>query len=388
LRRDHPQGAQGHRRRDESALSGRISIEPADPRYGLADQVVWPQDDVDAVELAEDASLRSHTVGPALEARAMAFVDGVRRTETWLYYEDEAAGISARGLAGSFGVGCVRVERGAAGGVGGAGVASPGRGAAGGTRGAGVASPRRRPEFAEHRIERLLIWGSGGSIDEALPEVEGGWRWQPASIPDTDPEAPLQELQRRMRIAEAGLAEELAASGLLTVLDGTLAAVRAPDLAIVGYVKTHHRALLAPDQHVRVTSLRAGERTTLFQLHRQGLRGRPYSCYFRLADSGPLASPWSGIVRLEVPEWGGLEHARTLVDSVAAVLGPFAGVPHRDPRAPQNLQPIGALETHLRRLLGSPALAMRAVRDAVARSRRDPLVTPAPAAAASTETRP
>ncbi len=128
-------------------------------------------------------------------------------------------------------------------------------------------------------------------MDDALPEVEGGWRWRPAAIPDVDPDAPLHELQRRMRIAEAELAEELATGELLTVLDGTLAAVRAPDVAIVGYVKTHHRALLAPDQHARVSRLRAGERTTLFQLHRQGLRGRPYSCYFRLADCRTAGEP-------------------------------------------------------------------------------------------------
>jgi hypothetical protein len=342
LRRAQAQDGPGSRR-DEAKVNGRISIEPADPRFGLADQVVWPQDEVEAVELAEDESLRGHAVAPPRAPSALAFVDGVRRTEAWLYYEDTAASSSARGLAGSFGVGCVRVE------------------------------PNLRPDFGEHRIERLLIWGSGAPVDDALPEVEGGWRWHPASIPDVDPQAPLQELQRRMRIAEAELAEEIAAAGVLTVLDGTLAAVRAPDVAIVGYVKTHHRALLSPDQHARVPRLRAGERTTLFQLHRQGLRGRPYSCYFRLADSGPLASPWSGIVRLEVPEWGGLEHARRSIDTVAAVLAPFAGVRHRDPRAPQNLQPIGALETRLRHLLGSPALAVRAVRDAVARSRIDAL---------------
>jgi hypothetical protein len=338
LQRVHEQDGQGTRRRNGSSVSGRISIEPADPRYGLADQVVWSQDEVEAVELAEDDALRSHAVAAPKDARPLAFVDGVRRTEAWLYYETPA-GSTARGLAGSFGVGCVRVD------------------------------PGRRPEFGEHRIERLLIWGSGQSVDAGLPEIEGGWRWHPASVPDVDPEAPLQELQRRMRIAEAELAERLAGAGMLIVLDGTLAAVRAPDVTIVGYVKTHHRALLAPDQHTLVPRLGAGERTTLFQLHRQGLRGRPYSCYFRLADSGPLASPWSGIVRLEVPESGGLDRARGLVDSVAAVLAPYSGVPHRDPRAPQNLQPIGALESRLRHLLGSPALAMRAVRDAVARSR-------------------
>jgi hypothetical protein len=149
--------------------------------------------------------------------------------------------------------------------------------------------------------------------------------------------------------------------------------MRAPDLPIVGYVKTHHRALLAAEDHARVPRLRSGERTTLFQLRRQGQRGSPYSCYFRLAPQAPTSSPWSGVVRLEVPESGGLDPARLLVDTVAAALCPFAGVPHRDPRAPQNLQPIGAHERHLRHLLGSPALATRAVRDAVSRLHSDPL---------------
>ena len=38
---------------------------------------------------------------------------------------------------------------------------------------------------------------------------------------------------------------------------------------------------------------------------------------------------------------------------------------HRDPRAPQNLQPVGALESRLRHLLGDPGLAYRAVRESV-----------------------
>jgi hypothetical protein len=323
-------------------LKGHISIETADPRFGMTDQVVLSQDDPDAVELAEDETLRSHAVTPEPEARPLAFVDGVRRSECWLYLELPDSGNSARGLAGAFGVGCVCVE------------------------------PGQRPEFGEHRIERLLIWGSGADPDEnALAEVEGGWRWQPVAIADGEPDAPLHELQRRMRAAEAALAEELAGGGVLTVLDGTLTLVNNLDVPVMGYVKSHHRALLAPDDHTRVPRLRLRERTTLFQLHRQGPRSRPYSCYFRLAETAPMASPWSGIVRLEVPESGGLEQARHLVDRVAAALVPFAGVPHRDPRAPQNLQPIGALEDRLRHLLGSPALAARAVRDAVRQLREN-----------------
>jgi hypothetical protein len=44
-------------------------------------------------------------------------------------------------------------------------------------------------------------------------------------------------------------------------------------------------------------------------------------------------------------------------------------VRHRDPRAPQNLQPVGALERQLRHLLGPADYAARAVRDAVAQLR-------------------
>ncbi len=38
--------------------------------------------------------------------------------------------------------------------------------------------------------------------------------------------------------------------------------------------------------------------------------------------------------------------------AITGLLPRFAGVRHRDPRAPQNLQPVGALEKHLRHLLG------------------------------------
>lgn len=91
-----------------------------------------------------------------------------------------------------------------------------------------------------------------------------------------------------------------------------------------------------------------------------------YSSYVRIADPDPHAGPWSGIVRLEVPQSAGLACASATADAVTGFLPPFAGVRHRDPRAPQNLQPVGALEKHLRHVLGSPALAVRVVRDAVA----------------------
>jgi hypothetical protein len=45
----------------------------------------------------------------------------------------------------------------------------------------------------------------------------------------------------------------------------------------------------------------------------------------------------------------------------AAVLTEFASLAVRDPRAPQNLVPIGAIEQELRRRLGDPLLIRRGI---------------------------
>jgi hypothetical protein len=58
--------------------------------------------------------------------------------------------------------------------------------------------------------------------------------------------------------------------------------------------------------------------------------------------------------------------AIALADSATATLPRFASEPHKDPRAPQNLYPIGALERELRRRLGDQQLVYRALRIAAA----------------------
>jgi hypothetical protein len=164
-----------------------------------------------------------------------------------------------------------------------------------------------------------------------------------------------------MRLAEGLLAESLAAAGYVTIVDGPLSYVRSRDQPVVGYVKTHSRPLLALDAHLRVPDLEAGERTSLFTLGTDR-----YSAYLRLAPVSPTSGPWTGIVRLEIPQSAGEQAAISVADAVAATIPRFAGIAHRDPRAPQNLQPVGALEKHLRHALGDGRLARRAVREAVA----------------------
>lgn len=307
-----------------------IFVEDWGATYGSAYLVTPDEPPTAAVELVEDASEMRFHPGVSPGTLRLAFVDGVRRGEASLYYEDASTGAIARGVAGAHACGAV------------------------------VADGDRPLEFADVRTGRLAIWGSG--ILATLPDVSGGWSWRATSIADPSPDAPLRELQTRMRQAEGQLAEELAATGLLVVVDGPLNFVRSRDLPVVGYVKTHYRMLLPPDQHRRVPGLSARERTSLFRLGADR-----YSCYLRLTPPNPTSGPWAGIVRLEVPQSAGLAQAVEVVDLVAGAVPRFAGIPHRDPRAPQNLQPIGALETHLRHRLGDQGLATRAVREAVAR---------------------
>ncbi len=281
-------------------------------------------------ELVEDGdSLVSHPGSPDTgQEGPIAFVDGVRRGEASLYQFDAVTGAVSRGVAGGHACGAV------------------------------IADGDNPPNFGETRVRRLVIWGSG--LTGALPLVEGGWSWISASIASSAPDAPLKDLQTRMREEEGRLAETLCDQGYLVVIDGPLNFVRSRDLPVVGFVKTHYRALLPPEHHRRIPELKAGNRTSLFRLGQDR-----YSCYLRLIDPAPTSSPWFGIVRLEIPQSPGLRVAIEVAHRIAGRIPRFSGVSHRDPRAPQNLQPFGALERHLRHLLGHAGLATRAVREAV-----------------------
>jgi len=314
-----------------------VYVEDWQASYG-SPYLVMPEEGVeggaDAV-LAEDGDELAVHDGVVPSAPSLAFVDGVRRVEASLYQIDEDTGEVARGVAGAHACGAVLVQNG---------------------------DP---PMYGPTRLTRHVIFGSG--IRSSLPEVAGGWVWQASSVAETDPDAPLAELQTRMRRAEGALAESLCGDGWFTIVDGPLTFVRSRDLPVVGYVKTHHRMLLAAPAHVRVPQLlNVGQRTSLFA------HGDRYSAYVRIAMPEAHSGPWSGVVRLELPQSAGLRECAERASAVTGLLPRFAGVRHRDPRAPQNLQPVGALEKHLRHLLGPAGYAARAVRDAVAKLRSAP----------------
>jgi hypothetical protein len=311
-----------------------IFVEDWQGNYG-SPYLVTPDDQGSAnVSLAEDSIFKAHP-NSLVHGRheQLAFVDGVRRGEAALYQHSPESGKVVRGVAGSNACGAV------------------------------IADGESRAVFAAERVQRLVIWGSGETGDL---EPVGGFAWVSRSVDDEAPDAPLKQIQERMRREEVMLAEDLSRQGFRVVLDGPLFYVRSWDLPIVGYIKTHSRALLEPDMHKLIPSLRPGERSTIFRLGDDR-----YSCYLRLTPTSEMSGPWAGIVRLEVPQATGLKQAIETVNWIAGVIPRYAGIPYKDPRAPQNLQPVGALEKHLRHLLGDPGLAYRAVRAAVSTSRRE-----------------
>jgi hypothetical protein len=100
--------------------------------------------------------------------------------------------------------------------------------------------------------------------------------------------------------------------------------------------------------------LPVAHRTPLFLIRDSAHRFDRYSWYVRLAQMPPIAHPLSGLVRLEISTGVGLDQAQIGADLTARLLPEFASTRERDPRAPQNLLPIGALERALRHALGDP----------------------------------
>jgi len=266
-------------------------------------------------------------VGPF--AGRLAFVDGVRRIEHRLLVEDGEGTVF--GLLGSYGVGAAVVDAAA--------------------------------RVAHETVGRVAVTGAGlrlPAFAASIGGVRAGVLFDPVSEPENTPAAPVEGLQKAMRASEAGLAERLAAEVDVVFLDGPLtfvtAAARGP---VVGFVKRLMRTYLDPAASVLLPRLGVGERTPLFLV--EAAREPRYSWYLRIGTGRAIDSALTGIVRLECRSGSGLEAARDLADLSARGLPRFASSAARDPRAPQNLLPIGALEARLKHLLGDHAVIRRAI---------------------------
>lgn len=306
----------------------KLHIDPWDPEYGGSVEL--------EPELGPPAglALEAEVDGPwapiSSPARdrlpCCAFVDGVRRIDARLFVEDD--GDEGPALAGSWAVGCARSTR--------------------------------PPVIDDVLVGREIVLGGGiAGTDLDVHIGDRAITFTPRSVAGTMPLDPLRGLQNAMRDAEARLAEQTLNAGVadLVVSDGPLTYFTTGPA--VGMVKRQSRSYLDAPRARVLAQLAVGERTPIFQLGEQRLER--FTWYLRLAEQRQIDGTMAGIVRLEVAARDGLEAARRLADLTGAVLPRFAPRPGRDPRAPQNLFPIGALESALRHRLGDPALVRRAL---------------------------
>jgi hypothetical protein len=211
---------------------------------------------------------------------------------------------------------------------------------------------------ADVAVERSLFTGADDAAD--LITRAGRYVARPAKG------AGLDKLSQAMQVRLADAEVELAIAYRsahpgeddLFVVDGPLRG-RAHLDRTVGYIKSHHTSYLPSEQAAVVGALKPGQRTPAFGM---GTSWQRTSWYLQLP--GTEGVPWSGVVRLECSPDLEPKDVTALADATARVLPPFASAPHKDPRAPQNLIPIGGLERDLKHRLGDEHLLYRALKAA------------------------
>ncbi len=323
--------------------TGAFAIDPWDPEYGMAFGGGEPEDRALAESSAElDLELevpadqwQPITPGTAGRVpRTVLFLDGVRRIEARVWIQGDKPQPYS-GMAASYAAGLVCCD--------------------GAAHIAGVS------------VQRGLFTTYSGApgittrhtsypprVAKSKRDGEAGAGPDPLSLA-------LQQCltDAEVQLAMAFRAEHPADDDLL-VVDGPLRGRTHLD-RVVGYIKTHHASYLPTEQAAVVPLLRPGQRTPAFGM---GTSWRRSSWYLQLP--GTPGVPWSGVVRLECSADLPTPEVTALADLTARLLPGFASTPHKDPRAPQNLVPIGGLERELRRRLGDQQLLYRSLRAAAA----------------------
>lgn len=306
-----------------------LYVESWAPEYGSPiahDAELEPSDGVVDATVEESVwEPKSAPAGCEDAVPVVEFIDGVRRVDARLTLDD--ADVVTPGLFGSLAVGATKWDR-----------------------------TVPRSEFGHISMERIAFL-AGGRV-ETVPG--GGLGYETVGVPSDDPGELVRQLHERMRTAEADLAARLAdSSDHLIVADGPVNSLK--PRSIIGLIKTHRVNYLEASHVATVRRLGPAQRTPLFLI--DATRFARYSWYLKLCEV-PGGHLWSGVVRCEVPASLGLDRAVELADQATALLPVTAPALHTDPRAPQNLVPIAALERRLRRELGDAKLVYRALRQA------------------------
>lgn len=322
-----------------------VRLLPWAPQYGtsmLGDpDVAAPRVEVDTtVEQARWSAVRPEQAPPG----AIQLVDGVRRVEAHAFADVDPGGDPLGlegfdeprfGLFGSFAVGAVRCEG-------------------------------DRAWFLDDafRLERRYFQAGGDPADHVVRTGGSTLRFVAEQRPEASANGLVDALNRAMLDCEGTLAEALgSADDALTLVDGPLRHVRAPGRRVAGYVKRVVHWYVSPQEQRLLVRLGMGERTPLFRVTDSDDPTAPgrWCWYVRIAELPSNYHPLSSVMRVETP--GGLPLARAvaLADEATSALPRLASPLARDPRAPQNLVPVGALEAQLTHRLGDREWIRRAL---------------------------
>ncbi|HEU4389974.1 MAG TPA: hypothetical protein VFV34_19390 [Blastocatellia bacterium] len=308
-----------------SQIRLRLDPWPADYESALQIGELEDQPPADIDHTVEDPDWRAVAQSGDVRPEPLHFVDGVRRVEARVIADDDSGRITY-GLFGSVGVGAVRIEH-------------------------------NRAYFEPALIKRYVVTGNGITLDTrtiGCGNTELSFIAYAAA--DNRPNTALLELQNLMRTAEADLATTLAESSACVFADGPLTYFAISKLPTVGTVKRLIEPYLGAEQFALVRTLAVGQRTPIFLIH-DGKHDR-YSWYLRAGSPRVMDHDLTGVLRLEVRSGVGIATAIDLAHLSASCLPGLAGDSVRDPRSPQNLLPVAALEHELRHRLGD-ALAIR-----------------------------
>lgn len=306
-----------------------LRADPWVPTHGAGAEAPFEEEPSSAVVDPDvETSDWSRPLAPApCPEEAFCFVDGVMRIDLRVMATDGDR--RAWGLLGSYAAGGVRCDG--------------------------------RADFVaeDEGIGRALILG--GRISAPPLAVTIGpakLSYEPRCLASDLPVAQREALQRLMLQAEQRVALGLAEDHLVFA-DGPLHLNSGSDAEVVGVVKRMVTAYLNGGHASLLFALRPGQRTPIFALGNAVLDR--YAWYLRLLPRRPTWHELAGLVRCEVRMELGLERAREIADRVCCLLPAFTGRPGIDPRAPQNLTPVGALEARLKHRMGSATVIRRAL---------------------------
>ncbi len=272
----------------------------------------------------------------------LLFVDGSRRIEARVLLEDKNRQV-AFGALGSYGIGVVSC----------------------------CAQGIDKSDFLKWQIKRICTLSGGHKIDDfelkqTVDKYLGELHYEVIASEERDADAVLRKLQFEMLNAERLLTSSLVDDypNALIINDGPRPRIGF-EPSVIGYLKTTHSIPIGPKKVRLIRQLEQGQRSPIYLVKGQDPTQDYFEWFLRLRDPNPWLYSLAGMVRLQAvagkePQKR-LDDVCELADWLAIRLGNFSSKQHQDPRAPQQLLPIRALEAELRRQMGSLQIIRRRI---------------------------